>query len=217
MQHAPLARHLARFPAAFAATAVALPPPAPPVEAAPAEPQVSLTASELEARLGAAHRDGAERAQAEAGRALAALRAEHDAAVAGAASAAAAAARAECVAFAAEHVAGQIDAAFAAVVATLGAGLADALRPLVASALVERAVAELAAALDKLLADPDHPPVVVRGPADLLAALDAARGGRRGLELVPADGGELVVTAAGAHLETRLAGAFATLAAAEAS
>ena len=91
------------------------------------------------------------------------------------------------------------------------ARLADALRPLLADVVVKRAVADLSEALDRLLADPSHPPVKVRGPGDLIEALKAARSEISGIEYEAHDGIEITMTAEGSYVETRIAAAFAAL------
>lgn len=204
--HAPLARHLARF-----GDPVALHHPVP----AAVEPQVTLGVAELEARIEAASRRARDEAQTAAEQAVAAARSEYDAALDAAARDAAATlaqARTEWAAARGAELAAGIDEAFATLAARLSDGLAAALRPLVRTAVMERAAAQLADALASVLGDPSDPPLVVRGPANLLAALEAARGTRQGLDLQESESGELVVTAGGAHLETRLTAALATLA-----
>ena len=61
------------------------------------------------------------------------------------------------------------------------------------------------ATIDRILADPDHPCLTIRGPADLLAAISAGRASDDGLIYETSDDTDVVVTAdRNLRIETRL-------------
>ena len=165
-------------------------------------------AADLEARLEEARRATRADADREHVAAVAALGAAHEDALA--------AARATLCATEGRGIAALIDAAFARLHDTLAESFAAVLRPLLAEVVAERTVAALVEALDRLLAAPKHPVVVLRGPADLIEAVRAARPSHDGLALVVEDGIEAFCTVDGTHVETRLAATLASLAATEA-
>ena len=178
----------------------------------PAEPSVTLTAVELEARLAAARRSAGEEATSAHETALA------DAALAYAALAAEAmaAARREWVASEGKGIAAALDAV-AVLRELLAAKVAEVLRPLLAQAFAERACLALGAAVEQILDDPDQPCLTVSGPTDLLEAIRAARAatreGEQAIAYVVADTPDVVVAARATRVETRLAAALAALAA----
>ena len=206
--HAPLARHLARFspvPPAGASTA-----PLAAAEVAPQEAEPTLTVTAFEARLEAT-RD-ALRATLEAGHAAERARAEaaHAETLAAAVNAAAAHRDAE----AAAALAAQIAIAMQDLRDMLSGQLASALRPLLAEAVAARAASALVDTVERVLADPDHPVLTLRGPAPLLAAVEAALGAES-VTFEATDGDEITVTANGIRIETRLDAALAAVAAME--
>ena len=92
--------------------------------------------------------------------------------------------------------------------------LAKTLRPLLAEAVAARTAAALVETVAQVLADPDHAPLTIRGPATLLAMVAAARA-EDGVSFEAIDGEELTVTGNGIRIETRLAATLAALAATE--
>ncbi len=113
-------------------------------------------------------------------------------------------------------VAAQISDATQALGDSLAAQLAKTLRPLLADAVASRTLAALVDTVARVLADPDHPALTIRGPAARLAAVEAELG-TGGVTYEASDGDELHVTANGIRIETRAAAALAALAATEES
>ena len=196
--NAPLSRYLTRFADAGIIAAPPLP--------VDVEPMVTLTIAELDDRLEEVA--AATRAEIEAVHAVeqADLEQAHAAAVAEAV----ATAQAAWCAGAADEIAGIVERGLAALQTELAEATAKALRPLLAEAARERALAALAALVARLVADPAHPALTVRAPADIVAAL-RARGLADGIALVAADTAEAVVTCGGTRIETRLAAALADI------
>ncbi len=209
----PLSRHLVRF---------SEPSPVIAPQPGPGEARISLGPDELESRIAAARAEAGAQAGADVAAGfevrLQRLQDEratdttrHEAALRAAVTTAVAAARAEWVAAAAETLDAQLAAVAAALRDTLSAGLADVLRPLLSQTVTARILAGLVAALDQLLADPAHPAITVRGPADLLGAVRSVRGEAAGVAFEVGEGAEITMSADGAHVETRLAAAMAVL------
>ncbi|PXW65243.1 hypothetical protein [Methylobacterium sp. B4] len=99
---------------------------------------------------------------------------------------------------------------FAAAMQALDAALSDRVARLIApvldQALQHRALDELGAALRRILAEPHRPVVRVRGPEDLIAALEARLGGLSAGIAFEADAGpEVSVHAGETVIETELA------------
>ncbi len=206
--HAPLARHLVRF-ARPPAGASAVPPVSELAPDAP-EPMVTMTVAAFEAQLDAARE--ALRMSLSAAHALERDQADiaHVEALAGAVAAAAARRDAE----EAAALAAQIASAAQALRYDFADQLARTLRPLLAEAVAARTTAALVETVAQVLADPDHPPLTIRGPAALLATVEAALAGECvTFEAIDAD--ELSVTGNGIRIETRLATTLAALAATE--
>ena len=201
--NAPFARHLVRFAAEAS-------PYAPSPLGAPV-PTVTLAVAELDAMI----EEARVAARDEADAAHAAVLAATEDAQASALAEALSAARTEWCAGAAGDLAGLVEGAFVSLQADLANTLAKVLRPLLADAARERSCASLEAALARLLADPTHPAITLRAPADLVAAL-RARGLPAAVTLVVADAPEAVATCAGTRIETRLQAALADLSATEA-
>ena len=174
-------------------------------------PTVTLAVAELDARLD----DAREAARAETDGAHAIVLAAMQDTQASAVAEALAAARTEWCTGAAADLGGLVETAFATLQADLSDAIARILRPLLAEAVRERTCAALEAALARLLADPAHPAITLRAPADLVAAL-RARGLPGGVQLVVGDAPEAVVTCAGTRIETRLEAALADVSAVEA-
>ncbi|WP_245516621.1 hypothetical protein [Methylobacterium segetis] len=114
----------------------------------------------------------------------------------------------------AEALAAGFSAALRALDSGLTERIARLLVPVLTDALRRRALAELGAALARLLADPHHAAIRVSGPQDLLDAL-AARLGPLGASVAfaPADLAEVQVSADQTVIETQL-GAWTRLLAA---
>ncbi len=197
--NAPLSRYLTRF-AAEAAVVVA---PSPTV----AEPLVTMTVADLDARLD----DARATARAEAEAVHAAHSAELEEKHASDVTKAVAAARADWCDGTAAELAGTIERAFATLQADLAEATGKALRPLMADAARDRTLAALETLVARLLSDPLRAAITLRAPADLVAAL-RTRGMPSGISLVAADVPEAVVTCGGTRIETRLAAALADIA-----
>jgi hypothetical protein len=213
--NAPLSRYLTSF-APSAAPPILLEPVAveleplpeaelrPEMELEPAfEPEPEPRESEIEVALREA-RDEAERERASA---IAALETAHAAALASAL----VAARAEWATANAEAAGPMLEAAFAQLREALSDRLAVVLRPVLADAILARTLDVLGQTIDRILADPDHPCLTVRGPLDLVEALRARAVRSEGTIFEAADSVEISVTADGLHVETRLAQALAGL------
>lgn len=201
--HVPLAQHLVRFSRV---------PPAD-IEGTPneeevvfdlSEPSVTMTVGALEARIEEAcdalrtsleARHAAERDHAEAA---------HSAALATALDEAAARRDAQDGA----ALAAQIASSTRTIQDVVVEQLAKTLRPLLAEAVAARAAAALADIVQGALADPDHPALTIRGPAPLLAVVEAALH-TDGVTFVVGDGDEISVAADGILIETRLAASLA--------
>ena len=207
MMAVPLSRHLTRF-GSLEAAVIDLPQAI--GEQPSAEPKVAMPSAEFEARLAAA----AERGRTEAAQAaevrLKQIEAEHQTALVRAADEA----RAACTAGEADLIVARLDAGFTAVQAALSTRVAKVLQPLLAQAVIDRAVAAFVEALDRLLKDAARPALTVKGPRELLAAVEAVRGAR-GIAFAVADSFELSLATADAHVETCLAAALTALATAE--
>jgi hypothetical protein len=201
--NAPLANYLTRFSteSTEGPVAIAL------LGADAFEPMVTLGAGELEARLDDARRSARDAADAASSEERERLCKEHETAMAEAL----ALARADWCATTADQLAASVEGALRTLHEALATAIAHAIRPLLADAVRERTLTLLSAAIDRLLEDPSHPVITVRGPADLVAAL-LARHARDGLQHVEADTPEITITAAGALIETRLEAALAELA-----
>ncbi len=202
--HAPLARHLARFERILPAGASA----APLAETVPdsSEPTVTMTVAAFEARLDTL------RASLEAEHVAARERADAAHTQALAAAAADAAARRDAEEGAA--LAAEVAAATRALHDGLAEQFAKTLRPLLLEAVAARTVGALVDTVARILADPDHPALTIRGPAARLAAVEAALG-TEGVTFEATEGDELHVAANGIRIETRVAAALAALAATE--
>lgn len=124
------------------------------------------------------------------------------------------AARAEWSASEGERLASAFDAALAELRNTIDIKLAQALRPLLAAAIVTRVKTELIEVIDKLIGDSAQPSLRVRAPEDLLAVLKTARPDAP-IEWVCGQSVEVTVTADGSTVESKLAAALADIAATE--
>ena len=201
--HVPLAQHLVRFSRVPPADIACTPDDAELVFAL-SEPSVTMTVAALEARIDEAcdalrisleTRHAAERERAEAA---------HGAALATALSEAAARRDAEEGA----ALAAQITSSTQAIHDVVVEQLAKTLRPLLAEAVAARAAAALVDIVEGVLADPDHPALTIRGPAPLLAVVEAALR-TESVTFAVSDGDEVSVVANGILIETRLATALA--------
>lgn len=99
---------------------------------------------------------------------------------------------------------------FAAAMQALDTALSDRvaglIAPVLGQALQRRALDELGAALRRILAEPQRPAVRVRGPEDLITALEARLGGLSAGIAFEADAGpEVSVSAGETVIETELA------------
>ena len=203
---APFARHLVRFSRVPPAGASAAPISAD-VTPETVAPSVTMTIAAFEARLEAARHDA--RAMLEADHA--ACRASAEAGHAETLVSAVAAASSRRDAEEAVAIAAQITAAMEGLRDMLSGQLAKALHALFAEAVAARTVAALVEAIERALADPDHPALTVRGPGPLLAEIEASLGaGSVTFEVANAD--EVTVSGTGLRIETRLAAALAALA-----
>lgn len=201
--HVPLAQHLVRFSRVPAAYNVSEP-----VEAEVvfdlSEPTVTMTVGALEARI--AQACDALRSSLEAGHTADTKNAEavHNAALATAVSEAAARRDGEEGA----ALAAQIASATQAIHDVVVEQLAKTLRPLLAEAVAARAAAALVEIVEGVLADPEHPALTIRGPAPLLAVVEAALH-TDSVTFVVVDGDEVSVAGNGILIETRLAASLA--------
>ena len=195
--NAPLSRYLTRFHAEAAAA------PSPPR----VEPTVTLTVADLDTRVEEAR--AAAHAEAEALHAAQCVELEHAHELA--VTDAVVTARAEWCAGTAGEIAGNIERAFAVLHADLAEASAKVLRPLLVEAARERTLAALETTVARLLADPAHPVITLRAPADLVVAL-RARGMPAGVAFAVAEAAEATVTCGGTRIETRLAAALADIA-----
>ena len=206
--HAPLARHLVRF-ARPSAGASAVPLLSEVVPDAP-EPIVTMTVAAFEAQLEAAREAMRMSLSAEHASERDQVDIAHVEALAGAVAAAAAQRDAEDAA----ALAAQIASAVQSLRGDLTDQLASTLRPLLAVAVAARTAAALIETVAQVLADPDHPPLTIRGPAALLDTVEVALAGE-GVTFEAIDGDALSVTGNGIRIETRLAETLAVLAATE--
>ncbi|KQQ30823.1 hypothetical protein ASF53_17100 [Methylobacterium sp. Leaf123] len=105
-----------------------------------------------------------------------------------------------------EILAGGFVSALQALDATLSDRVARLIAPVLGQALQRQALDELGAALKRILAEPQHAAVQVRGPDDLIAALAARLGGvSAGIAFEAAEGPEVTVRAGETVIETELA------------
>ncbi|MFF8802782.1 MULTISPECIES: hypothetical protein [unclassified Methylobacterium] len=105
-----------------------------------------------------------------------------------------------------ETLAVGFEAAMQALDAALSDRVARLMAPVLGQALQRRALDELGAALRHILAEPQRPAVRVRGPEDLIAALEARLGGLSAGIAFEADAGpEVSVSAGETVIETELA------------
>ncbi len=201
--HVPLAHHLVRFPRFPAADAPCASDDAE-VACDLSETSVTMTVAALEERieeacealrdsLDAQHAAQREHAEAAHSAALATALAEvaaHRDAEEGAA------------------LAAQIADATRAIQDVLAEQLAKTLRPLLAEAVAARTTAALVDIVERVLSDADHPVLTIRGPAPLLAVVEATLR-NKGVTFEVVDGDEVSVAANGIRIETRLAAALA--------
>ncbi|MBD8907285.1 hypothetical protein [Methylorubrum zatmanii] len=97
-------------------------------------------------------------------------------------------------------------AAIGALDATLSSRVARLIAPVLSESLQRQALDALAAALRKILAEPQRPAVRVCGPEDLIAAVSARLGGlAAGIAFEAAPGPEVTVSAGETVIETELA------------
>jgi hypothetical protein len=197
--NAPLSHFLTRF--ADVGEAIAHP-------IIPIEARVSLTASDLEARLAAARDMERESAAQAHDLAMMALMTAQETERAQAL----ATALADWETSQAAMLVGHLDSALAVLKESLSDTIAAVLRPLLAEAISDRARTALHDALDRILADPDQPCLTVRGPSGLLEAIRVARPAAAGLAFEVVETCDVVVTASTTHIETRLGAALAELA-----
>ncbi len=105
-----------------------------------------------------------------------------------------------------ENLAAGFTAAMQALDATLSDRIARLIAPVLGQALQRQALDELGAALRRILAEPQRPAVRVRGPADLIAAVEAGLGAHSAGIAFEADAGpEVSVSAGETVIETELA------------
>ena len=105
-----------------------------------------------------------------------------------------------------ETLAAGFAAAMQALDATLSDRVARLIAPVLGQALQRQALDELGVALRRILAEPQRPAVRVRGPADLIAALEAGLGALSSGIAFEADAGpEVSVSAGETVIETELA------------
>ncbi len=121
------------------------------------------------------------------------------------------AARADWATASAADVGASIEAAMAQLRDMLSERTAAVLTPLIAEAIRARALEAMERTIARILADPEHPCLTVRGPVDLLEALRARAPDAAGLIYETADGVEVTVSADGMRVETRLGHALAAL------
>ena len=201
--NAPLSRFLTRFADGDAPVPVSF-------EVMAAEPTVTLGVGELQSRIDDAREAALSEAEAGHAIALADLAVGRDLAV----DQAVAEARALWCADEGVAHAEKLAAAFADLDATLSTRVAAALRPLVATALVERTVQAVREAIGHILADPEHPAVTVHGPADLIDVIREMRvetGKTERVAYVATDSVEITIEAAGSRIDTRLGASLAAL------
>lgn len=184
---------------------------------APAAPEPVETPEERAARLEEAEARGREAGRAQG---LAEARAEAEAAMAAereAFAAELAAERARWSESEAERLAAGFAAALRALDADLTRRIGRLLVPVLTDALRRRAVDDLAQALGRLTADPNHAAIRVSGPEDLLAALRCRLGDQAdGIAFAPGAAPEVSVVADQTVIETQLAAWTRLLAAAAA-
>lgn len=210
--NAPLSRYLTSFsPPDTPKLVVVEPPdmePEPELEVEPEpQPERAVEAEPVETALDVALRelrDETARTRAQEIAALEATQAE-------ALKSALVAARAEWAAANADAIGTLIDGALAHLRAMLSERVAVVLRPLLAEAILARTLEVINQTIVRILADPDHPCLTVRGPRDLVEALRARAPEGAGTIYETADSMEVTVTADGMHVETRLGHALAAL------
>ena len=205
--NAPLSRYLTRFSShADETVTVDLGPPTPTpiiaLETVPM-PAPAPVETEIEIALREARRD----ADAERGREIAILSEAHAKML----ETALATARSEWAINEATAIAGLIDTAFAHLRLDLSDRIAAALRPLLTDATVVRTLEVLQQTIDRVLADSDHPILLVRGPYDLVEALRARMPDAGGITFEKSDSSEISVIADGMHIETRLGHALVAI------
>ncbi len=198
--NAPIRLFLARFADAHEQPIVA-------DEPEPVAETVILAGTELEARLEAASLEAVRASDASREEEIATLREAHRIELTRAV------ADAKVLRFAEEGatVAGSIDEAFTALRATISGQIAAALRPLLAEALAEKARTAIVEALDHILADADHPSIVVKGPAEFIAAIRAKRASDASLAYIAEETIDVAVVAGATMIETRLGAALTAL------
>jgi hypothetical protein len=169
-------------------------------EPEPAKPTVTLTLEAYEEALREARDSAAARERAEAETRLAARLEETRAAL----SREFHATREAWAAQEGQTLATSLAAGMARLENDLVAAAADALRPVLTAACRGRVIAEMRAALAAILADPDHPPVRIEGPEDLLSAIAGARAGETGVDYVVAERAEVTIVTDTTRIESRL-------------
>lgn len=167
------------------------------------EANLSIETSEAEQRL----LDLRAELEAEGEARIAALEAAHAEAL----EQAAAAARASWSETEGARLSAQIAEGFDAIRQEIDARVADALTPLVAQTVVDRARAALREALTRLLSDPDQPVLTLQAPADLIEMIRRDHGEAAGLAYVVRHEVDALVSGAGVHIETRVSEALAAL------
>ena len=204
----PLSRHLTRFSSGAPTSAIAV---VPTIfeDAASPEPSITLSVHDLEARLDSARFNAKAEAAATFETKLERLETEHQTTLNDALKGA----RQDWVVQEANRLDGCLDGAFAALASTLHDRLANVLQPILKAALVDRTVGSFAEALDQLLADPARALITVRGPRDLLDALQAKRGAPARVAFEATETVEISMTAADAYVESRLGAALASVSA----
>ncbi len=217
MMTVPLSRHLTRFSSVASAGLISLgassvedlAPERSGAQTMLSEPSVTLAAADLEARLESAGRKARSETTTVFEAKIGLIECNHRSAV----EAAVVAAREEWAAKEADHLRTRLDHGFDALRSVLSDRVAAVLRPLLAKATVDRALVAFAETLDQLLADPAKSVIAIRGPADLVAALRDGRDTPARVSFEISDDAELSMIADEAHVESRLAAAFAVLSA----
>jgi flagellar biosynthesis/type III secretory pathway protein FliH len=212
--NAPLARFLTEFTGDKpderveeqpVADVIELPEPECEPEPEPTEPMVTLTVAAYEDALREARETAAARERAEADARMAARLEETRATF----SREFAAARETWADREGRGIAASLTSGIARLEADLVAAAADALRPILGESSRARVIAAMRVALAAILSDPDHPPVRVEGPADLLRAIAAGRGEETGVAYVVAEHAEATIVTDSTRIETRLAACLA--------
>lgn len=170
------------------------------------EPDLAISPADLAARIAAAVADARDEAEHRHVAAIAAITATH----ATDSVERLEAARAEWTAVEGETLAARLDAGLADLRAYLVDRVAAALRPLIAEALRDRLKDDVLETIDRLLADPGVPMLSVRGPAELLEALRAARP-EQTIEWVADDNIDVSIAAGATRAEGRFTEALKAL------